>query len=334
MHLCFSRFPRDGVLQNSLGQYEAAFHEKRLELDRKLNMLMDQGTSNFLYGSLQLFGSTSTEQVNFARDILDKIPPRTHDESVRYFLNASQFAERAKNEIEYYHQKYPDFKSRVYIREDVTGLVVSRGNLLIGDNIKIPISRVEALLQHEVGTHVLTHHNGRFQPFKQLYTGLSNYDEIQEGLAVIAEYLVGGLTRPRLRLLAGQVIATHCLISGASFIETFRELDSKYGFNQYTAFSVTVRVYRSGGLTKDAVYLRSLTNILKYIKDEADFDILFIGKISFSHIPLIKELIHRQVLKRPPLLPRHLDNPQSIERLKKLKNGMTVLDLIERRQRK
>lgn len=307
------------------------FHEKRLELDRKLNMLTDQGTPNFLYGSLQLFGNVSQEQINFARYILDKLPSRTHDEKVRYFLNATQFAKRAKDEIEYYHQKYSGFKSTVHIRKDVSGLVISQGNLLIGDKIKIPISRVEAILQHEVGTHVLTYHNGRFQPLKQLYTGLSNYNEIQEGLAVIAEYLVGGLTRPRLRLLAGRVIATYYLVNGASFVETFRELESKYNFKQYTAFSITTRVYRSGGLTKDAVYLRSLINILKHIKDEADFNILFIGKISFSHIPLIKELIYRQVLKQPPLLPRYLDNPQSIERLNILKRGMTVLDLIERK---
>jgi len=307
------------------------FYEKRLELDRKLNMLMDQGTINFLYGSLQLYGTVSQEQINFAKDILSKLRPQSRDESTKYFLNASQFAELARKEIDYYIQKYPDFRSNVYVCSDVTGLIVSRGNLLIGKNIKIPASRTEALIQHEIGTHVLTHNNGRLQPFKQLYTGLNNYDEIQEGLAIIAEYLAGGLTRPRLRLFAGQVLATDCLIKGASFIETFRELDTRYGFNQYTAFSTTVRAYRSGGLTKDSVYLRSLINILEYIKNESDFNILFIGKISFSHIPLMKELILRQVLKRPPILPRYLENQNCIERLEGLKKGKTVLDLVERR---
>ena len=35
-------------------------------------------------------------------------------------------------------------------------------------------------------------------------TGLTGYDTLQEGLAVLSEYLVGGLSRPRLRLLGGE----------------------------------------------------------------------------------------------------------------------------------
>ena len=50
--------------------------------------------------------------------------------------------------------------------------MVSNGNLLIGKRLQIPESRVEALIQHEVGTHVLTYVNGRNQPFQQLYCGL------------------------------------------------------------------------------------------------------------------------------------------------------------------
>ncbi|NIQ16470.1 MAG: DUF1704 domain-containing protein, partial [Candidatus Dadabacteria bacterium] len=69
--------------------------------------------------------------------------------------------------------------------------------------------RVEALLQHEIGTHALTYFNGLSQPFKQLCIGLSGYEELQEGLAVLAEYLVGGLSKPRLRLLAGRVVAVN-----------------------------------------------------------------------------------------------------------------------------
>ncbi len=143
--------------------------------------------------------------------------------------------------------------------------MVSRGNLLVSSESRIPASRVEALIQHEVGTHVLTYHNGRAQPLRQLYTGLAGYDALQEGLAVLAEYLVGGLSRPRLRLLAARVVAAAHMIDGATFVETFRELDRTHGFSQRTAFVVTMRTYRGGGLTKDAVYLRGLRQILDYL---------------------------------------------------------------------
>lgn len=74
--------------------------------------------------------------------------------------------------------------------------MVSRGGLLIHRNTRLPASRVEALLQHEVGTHLLRYNNGRAQPFRQLYSGLAGYEALQEGHGVLAEYLSGGPDRP------------------------------------------------------------------------------------------------------------------------------------------
>ena len=60
------------------------------------------------------------------------------------------------------------------------------------------VQEVGALLQHEVGTHLVTHVNGSAQPIKVLGTGFAGYDETQEGLAVLAEIACGGLTAFRL----------------------------------------------------------------------------------------------------------------------------------------
>ena len=70
-------------------------------------------------------------------------------------------------------------------------------------------ARVHALLQHEIGTHIVTHVNGSHSRCSLLGAGLAGYDETQEGLAVFAEYLVGGLTARRLRQLAARVVAVH-----------------------------------------------------------------------------------------------------------------------------
>ena len=217
------------------------------------------------------------------------------------------------------------------LRDDTVGLMVSRGNLLIGSEIKIHPSRVDALLQHEVGTHIVTYFNGKAQPFQQLYSGLSGYEELQEGLAVLAEFLVGGLSRPRMRLLAGRVIAANYLISGASFLDTFRELNNGFGFDQRTAFTITIRIYRGGGLVKDAIYLRGLVELLKYLKAGGELEPLFVGKIATDHVSVIQELQYRHVLKPAPLRPRYLDDPGAAEKLLKLKNGLEPLELIERK---
>ena len=93
------------------------------------------------------------------------------------------------------------------IRDDVVGVMVSHGNLLINSRQKWRKSRVEALLAHEIGTHVAHLFQWSCATVSAAHTGLPDYEELQEGLAVLAEYLVGGLTVPRLRMLAGRVLA-------------------------------------------------------------------------------------------------------------------------------
>ncbi len=308
----------------------ALFREKRTELDRQMTMIEDRDTKRFLYGSLQSFGGVSDTLMELAGEILEALPPHSRDDSRTKYLNAVSFAARAKQEIEYYRENYPSISAGVHIRSDIVGLMVSRGNLLVSSNTKIPVSRAEALIQHEVGTHIVTYFNGRAQPFRQLYSGLAGYEELQEGLAVLAEYLAGGFSRPRLRLLAGRVAAVKCLTSGASFIETFRTLNRDYGFEQRTAFTITARVYRSGGLTKDTVYLQGLVKLLKYLERGGEVAPLYVGKISADHIPIIQELQWRGVLRAVPLRPRYLDFPETEEKVKKLRKGCSVLNLIER----
>lgn len=317
--------PIEGIEDPTLS---SLFREKRVELERELSMLRDRGTRDFLYGSLQLFGNVNEELAALATKILQKIAPHSREISGGTRLDAASFAARAREEVQYYREKYPGMSCKVQIRDDTTGLMVSRGNLFIGQQLRVPRSRVEALLQHEVGTHALTYFNGSAQPFHQLYTGLPGYDELQEGLAVLAEYLVGGLSLPRLRLLAGRVLATRDMVSGASFVETFRQLNRTHGFERRTSYTITARIYRSGGLTKDAVYLRGLVRVLKYFGDGGELEPLLVGKIAANHISVIRELQSRQVLKPVPLQPRYLDNPQARERLKALEKGISVLNLI------
>ena len=304
------------------------FHEKRKEIDRQLSMLSDRNTKSFLYGSMQLYGAVSDDLLQLAKEMLDLMPPHSREKKNQKILDAKAFAEYAQSEIEYYRKINPRITSTVQIRNDIVGLMVSRGNLLLSSKVSIPASRCDALLQHEIGTHVLTYFNGLAQPLKLLYCGLTGYEELQEGLAVLSEYLVGGLDKARLRLLAGRVIAAHRMADGASFIETFRTLNKDYGFPQRTSFIITTRVFRGGGLTKDIVYLRGLVNLLAFLKSNNEMAPLFVGKIAENHIPLMKELHMRKVLNPIPAHPRYLDKEETKSKLLKIRNGVTVLNLI------
>jgi len=306
------------------------FLEKQDALGRKITMLSDVGTMRFLPGSLQVYGAVATPLLSLARQLLQVVPPRSRGGSPGKPLDAKAFAERAREEIEGYRAQYPDFTATVAVRDDIySGLLVSQGHLLVGKGTRIQAGRVESLLQHEVGTHLITYYNGRAQPLRQLASGLAGYDGLQEGVAVLSEYLVGGLDRSRIRLLAARVLAVEQLLQGASFVDTFHLLNRVYQFSQRQAYTITMRIYRGGGLTKDLIYLQGLSQILDYLQSGGEIGPLITGKIGPDHIPIVRELRLRHVLRPPPLRPRYLDAPGVSGKLDQLRRGRTVLQLLE-----
>lgn len=306
------------------------FRQKQDELDRQITLLTDVDTPRFLPESLQIYGGVSDSLLQHAKELLDRVPTRSGEESVHGQLGATEFAKRAQQELGYYQQQCPDFSATVSVRDDMyAGMMVSGDQLLIGGRTRVPRRRVEALLQHEIGTHLVTRYNGHLQPFQQLEVGLAGYDGLQEGLAVLAEYLVGGLSRFRTRVLAARVVAAHHLLDGATFVDTFRALDHNYEFSQRTAYTMTMRTYRGGGLTKDAVYLRGLLQILRYLHEGGDLEPLFVGKVASAHLPLICELSVRQIIKPPALRPRYLAGPEAQQKINRLRGGMKILELLK-----
>ena len=308
----------------------ALFVEKREELDNQIDLLADRDTKRFLYGSLQVYGAPDEALVRLARKIIEAIPPRARGKGSSETLDAQAFARIAQKELGHYRAQYPELKARVEIRNDVAGLLVSNGHFLVSSNAKVSISRAPAAIAHEVGTHILTYYNGLAQPFQQLHLGMAGYEALQEGMAVLAEYLVGGLSRPRLRLLGGRVLAVAALIDGADFVETVRMLHAEQGFSRRTAYTIAMRAHRSGGLTKDLVYLKGLDELLKHLAEtDMPFEDLLVGKFALNHLPLVEELRWRKILKGPMLLPRYLSDKNAQIRLEKLREGLCPLDLIK-----
>ena len=80
---------------------------------------------------------------------------------------------------------------------------------------------------------------------------------------------------------------------------------------------------------KDAIYLRGITRILETLAEGSSLDVLFVGKLALDHIPLIQDLLDRDLLQSPWVRPRWLDVPGAHERLDKLRGGASVTDLYE-----
>ncbi len=304
------------------------FAEKRNELDRQITLVADRNTSRFLLGSRQIYGDVEAELLEQATLLLETIPPSEPALEGDY-LNPEQIAESARKELDKYRQQDPTLSSTVTVRPDVPGILVAHGNLLIGEDANVHVSRLNALINHEVGTHIVTHHNGKQQAFRELYVGMAGYEALQEGLAVLSEYLVGELQASRLRLLAGRVLAVHLITSGANFIDCFRTLHIEQGFQPHTAFNISMRVFRGGGYTKDLVYLRGLGQLLQKLADGYPVESLYLGKISHQNLDFVEELQWRKIIKPPVLKPAYLDSKEAQPRLKALRRGLSVTDLIK-----
>jgi uncharacterized protein (TIGR02421 family) len=304
------------------------YRERQEELDCQITMLSHRGSERFLYGSLQLYGGVEDELREQALALLKRVPA-AGDEVHANRISARDLVGMAQRDIATYRSTYRSFKAQIEMRADiVAGAMVSNDRLLISPALNAPPARADALLQHEVGTHLLTYFNGRAQRLRLLYVGLAGYEAFQEGLAVLAEYLVGGLDRWRLRVLAGRVLACRALVDGASIEESFDALTSQYGFTPHTAFTIAARVHRGGGLTKDAIYLRGLQQALHHLATCDDVRLLFAGKIGGGHVAIMQELKRRGVLSPIPLLPNYFERPEAKERLQRIRGGLTLSELV------
>jgi uncharacterized protein (TIGR02421 family) len=301
--------------------------DKRLEIEKQLTMLEERGTDNFRFIGESLYGKIEDNVLEAAEAILKKYPKGEDRKNMNRF-DCREFAERAKQELDYYQEQFPDIKLSLQIRKDVAGIMVSKSELLISEHFSLDKSRCDALIQHEIATHILTYCNGKSQPLKQMYAGLAGYDQLQEGLAVLAEYLVDGLTVNRMRTLAGRVVAAESMVKGATFIETFDLLRTAHNFTDRTAYHITMRIFRAGGLVKDFVYLAGLINVMDYLMDGGHLETLYAGKFNIGHVELVEELLHRNVLQKPKI-PRFLERDPVKDKLQKLRDGLKITELLE-----
>ncbi len=308
----------DPVLEN-------LFAEKRRELDQQLTMLACRNSGDFRYVSLTVYGPVEPELLASAREILATV---SADRDGSEAIGADLVRKAARGLIADYRKADPEFNGRVAVRQDIpAGLMVSGRTLMISQSTRMPRHRLDALLQHEVSIHLLTHVNGDAQGLKIFRTGLAGYEGIQEGLGVFAECAVGGLTAARLRLLGARVLVVDAMIAGAEFIEAFRLLRD-LGFGSRMAFNVAARVYRSGGLSKDAIYLRGFRQVLGLLADGSDLNPFWYGKIAARHVPVIEELAARGLLQPPRSLPQFLARPDAQARIETMRTAPPLSQLI------
>lgn len=307
---------------------EKIFREKQLEIDQQLMMLQRRNTPQFKYVSLLQYGGVEPELLAQAKAILDTV----HGGGGRGdgHLDAHEVMDAANDVLARYRARHPAFaRAEACLRADTgPGLMVSGDTLLVSTATRVPKPRIDPLLQHEISIHVLTFINGSQQGLGIFAAGLAGYEGIQEGLGVFAEFAVGGLTPARLRLLAARVLVVDAMLGGADFIECHRLLQRTHGFGSQGAFNIVARIFRSGGLTKDAIYLRGFDEVVRHVAAGRPLDPYWYGKIAERDIPIVEELHARGMLRAPAATPEFLERPDALARMHKLREGTPFLEML------
>ena len=293
---------------------EALLIEKQRELDRQIELVRLRGRSGFTMAAIDLFGPVDARLNEKAEAILAAVP--TRDEPAAHDCDASDFIAAGRAEMERYRERDPRFEFEV-IEEAMPGthIFTSMGNLHVAFDYACPCVRVDPLIQHEIGTHTVTRFNGRCQPLATLECGLADYDALQEGIAVLAEYLAGSLPPSRLRVLAARVVAARMAVEEEEAGTIYAAMLEEYSLAPDMAFSTTVRALRGGGMTKDALYLDGLIDLLAYLRADGDVPVLFIGKFALKQLPVLRRLLDAGFLSAPALVPPCFDRPDTRERL-------------------
>ena len=249
-------------------QLESLLSDKRREIDQQLTMLSVRNTAAFRPASMLLYGTVDAALLADAQNLLAAPRPAPHPRGE--MIGAAKIATAATILIASYRAADQRFTAEVEVRDDLAaGLMVSGDKLMVSSDTRMAARRLDALLAHEISVHLLTWFNGALQPLSIFRTGLAGYEGLQEGLGVFAEWAVGGLTATRLRLLAGRVVAVDAMARGAEFGQCFRLLAADHGFSQRTAFNITARIYRSGGLAKDLIYLKGFKAVVDLVAAQA-----------------------------------------------------------------
>ena len=306
---------------------ERLLAEKRQELDHQLTMLSTRNTAAFKAASLLHYGAVGSQLLTDARAILARPRPRKTSGEMVY---ASEVADAARALVDRYQAAGKGFDAAIEVRDDVAGLLVSGRKLMIAANTAMLRSRLDALLAHEISVHLLTHFNGAGQGLTVFRTGLANYEGMQEGLGVFAEWAVGGLSGTRMRLLAGRVVAVDAMLDGGEFVDVYRALADGHGVPRKTAFDIAMRVFRSGGFAKDLIYLKGFQDVIALVVAGASLEPFWIGKIARNHVEAIEELIQRNLVQAPLFKPEFLqreDVEHRIARLRGESSFATILDV-------
>ena len=299
--------PVDTLAEAELSQLYSDVIESHVD---KIDQYKSIGTPDFLYESFRYYGEPSEKDIRNANFILHLPDSEPNSDAI---LCADEIVARlekfARAEGYQYQIKLDDSM--------IANALVSGTTVKVNSTAQASETEVDALAHHELGVHLVTTLNARNQPLKILSMGCPVNTMTQEGLAILSEYLAGCMTLPRLKVLALRVLAVDSMVEENDFKKTFLFLKEQHNVADDQAFTITARVYRGGGFTKDYLYLQGLHQMLNAYESRPDFNNLLSAKVSIEHLSVITRLIDKGYLLKPELISPAIAHPQDNDAIQK-----------------
>ena len=273
----------------------------------KIDLLSTLDSPKFLYNSLRYFGRPSKTDIQNAQYILH-LPSIPGEPKRSPTLGTEQAIHAFKEGLASY-----GLEGKIETSNKVIAQVMvlnAKKTILFRPDAKFTRSEINALVEHEIGVHMVTTMNSNAQELRIFNLGLPVNTMTQEGLAILSEYLSGNISIKRLKKLAHRVIIVDMMCSGANFMECFQFLHSNYVADPNEAWSIVTRIFRGGGFTKDHLYLSGFVKILRFWEKGHNLTPLLVGKTSLDFYSTIEEMIERDMLKQPAFITQSFVKPR------------------------
>lgn len=259
------------------------YQSKVTELEWRLNLLESRNTLDFGVASKKVFGGVTKSvyqaALKFAEENRSYNRP---DESA--MVNAKESIDILQGFLKKYHLGFWKIK---ILEDSVSDIqVTKRESILLKKGSQFQKNRLEALLVHEIGTHVFRFENGKRQPLRILERGTAGYLQTEEGLAVWNQNQLGLDLGDKYLSPAFLIIAIY-MAGKMSFRDLFHYLKTTFEMTDELAWKLCVKSKRGlenteikTAFTKDAIYFKGNQEIEKYVGKGGGITDLYVGKIT------------------------------------------------------
>lgn len=273
----------------------------------KIDMLATLSTNQFFYNSLRYFGRPSKNDIENAYYIM-RLPEIAGQVNRSPSLGTKEAIATFEQGLSSYGFDFKIEESNKIISQVM--VLNSKKTIQFRPDAKFNRTELHALVEHEIGVHVVTTNNSNLNHLKIFNLGLPVNTKTQEGLAFLSEYLSGNITMMRLKKLAYRVIIVDMMCDGADFRQCFNFLHDTYVQDPDEAFSIVARIFRGGGFTKDYLYLTGFVEMLRFWQNENDLNPLLIGKTSLGFYNSISEMLERDMIEKPKFITQSFVKPK------------------------